>query len=132
MPKPKESIRLNDCDLLEVTYFYKTSGKTFSLCYQILLEEEGSSSIQDRHLANVTNNVLIKDCLIHYFCEETIFFAVELTIFRGNEPYFRDKFGIRPPIEGIANRDDQVSYSGTYIAQFRHKQAGFPTVQLGR
>lgn len=44
----------------------------------------------------------------------------------------RDKFWIRPPIEGIANRDDQVSYSGTYTAQFRHKQAGLPTVQLGR
>lgn len=134
MPKPKESIRLNDGDLLQLKYSYKTFSKAhkFSLCYQVLFGEDGSLSIQDRDLANSLNNVIIKNCLIHYFSEETTFFAVELILFSGSEPYFRDRFGIRPPIEGIANKDDQVSYSGTYTTQFRHKEVGFPAIQLGR
>ena len=67
-----------------------------------------------------------------YFAEDTTFFQLEIILFRGNEPYYRDKFSIRPPIGGIANRDNQVSYFGTYTAQFRQKQENLPTVQLGR
>lgn len=102
-------------------------------CVIVLEESVSSLNVPDRTFVAALNDFFITTVLINYFSEETLVFEVELSAFRNEQLFFKEKFGLRPPVRGTANADSQVSYSGTYLAQFRQKsQDGLPTAQLGR
>lgn len=133
MPKPTKNLEITNGDVVQLSFYYRVEGivHKFSLCYSFVLEEPGLN-IQDRVLVESLSTIFLKNCLMGFFAEDTTFFEMELMLFTGNDPYYREKFGIRPPIEGVANRDNQVAYCGTYVAQFRRQQGDMPTAQLGR
>ena len=127
---------LKNKDSVQVCFYYrKNDSKThrFSLCYQLVFDEGVSSlNIPDRAFVKALNDFFISNVLINYFAEDTFVFDLELSAFRNEQLFFKEKFGLRPPVRGTANSDAQVTYSGTYLAQFRQTQEGLPTVQLGR